>query len=290
MVFASCVGLCIVLLNCNDKSNSNPTSPSGSIEATETYSVSGNALTINIPAGANNYCDSNTLIVSPADSNVMQFEISGNTLKTYDPPDSNYSYSNPSLIIQTYSTFTRASGGPGLTGAWNLTSNGYNVLSGTPTASEKSSLDAEYTSVDYLSSFQIEFTGSTVIIRGNISYAEFFMMSWNMDFGVGGSADSARYAITLATVGANSVRMAGTITGEVVTLTFANNGDVTYSSGVQGHATGTYYAKPTSCPNSPPAWFQTFIQANAKPGPTLYKAHVKKKILNSWLHAGVRIN
>ena len=275
-VFASCLALCVVFLNCNDSNKSNPTSPSGIKDA---YSVSGNTLVLHIPAGTENYCDSNYLMISPADSSVMQFEISGNTLETFDPPDTNYyEYSDPNLILQTYDVFTRVSGGPGLTGVWSLTSEGDSVLRGALTTTEKAQLDSENSLQGSMSvgNMEVEFTGNTVIIQ--YSYAELFTTEWTSVYG-NGSADSL-LAITLSQVNGNTVRMTGAISGEVVTVTFSNQGDVTYSSSVASHAPSIVYGNPTSCPNDAPAWFNSFILANQKGGAPLAKVQKTKNTLN----------
>lgn len=265
MVFASCIVTCIIVLNCNDKSNSNPTSPSALVERTEDYSVSGNNLFLYIPAGANNYCDSITLIISPADTTVERFEISGTTLTTFDSPDSSGGYSDSTVIIQTYTVFNRVNGGPGLTGTWSLTRNSYNILRGTLTASEKSSLDSEST---FPGDAQIEFSDGIVHIRANVSYADVFMQTWK--------SIGAPFAITVLELSAAKVQMTGTMSGEVVTLTYDNSGNGTFSSSVPGHIPGTVYDRPASCPNSAPAWFESFLQANYTSSVTLSKGRIKR--------------
>jgi hypothetical protein len=260
-----------MLLSCNDNKNSNPTSPSGTVQTTENYSVSGSTLTFYTAAGASTYCYGDSLVVSQADSSVTQFQISGNTLTTFNDPDTNNygEYLDSNLVYQSYDVFTRISGGPGLTGSWSLTSIGYTVLRGSLTAAEKSSLDSEYSSTAPISNAVVEFSGNTVKIQMSLSYAEFFYSSLNSFYGTGSG-------ITLTMVGANAVRMTGTISGEVVTLTFANNGDETYSSSIQSHAATTVFVKPTTCPNDVPAWFTEFLQANENSGATLYKAEKRK--------------
>jgi hypothetical protein len=64
-------------------------------------------------------------------------------------------------------------------------------------------------------------------------------------------------------ISCSQVRLTGLTTDEVVTITWNADDDATYSSSTTGHATGTVYGNPTSCPNEAPDWFTEFLYDNA---------------------------
>jgi hypothetical protein len=68
--------------------------------------------------------------------------------------------------------------------------------------------------------------------------------------------------LTVVKISENKIRLTGNITGEVVTVTFSNLGNQTYSSSNPAHATGTWYRNPSSCPNIVPSWYDNFLSLN----------------------------
>jgi hypothetical protein len=110
-------------------------------------------------------------------------------------------------------------------------------------------------------------TATTVTVTTyDCEYADDFIDDWNWG---GASADSATYAVTVEMISCSQVRLTGLTTGEVVYVTWNASGDATDA----GHAAGTVYENPTSCPNEPPAWYESgFLGANYKTVPAAKKA------------------
>ena len=73
----------------------------------------------------------------------------------------------------------------------------------------------------------------------------------------------------------NTLELKGRENGETVRITY-NNEVTTYSSDMPGHALHRHFSEPETCPNEyTPAWYDEFLQANAKP--TFPKAGVGLK-------------
>jgi hypothetical protein len=71
--------------------------------------------------------------------------------------------------------------------------------------------------------------------------------------------DSAGFNGTAAELSCTQVRITGNTTGEQVTITWNNNGDMTYTSTDAAHAAYTYYQNPTSCPDDySPDWYYSY--------------------------------
>jgi hypothetical protein len=217
-------------------------------------------------AGMFNWCYGDSLVVSPAETTELEYSISGNKLTTFEPPDTNnQGYLDSNVVLQSYEVFSRIGSGTGIVGLWSIDSTGFTLLRGTLTDSERAQLDAQYSSPVSPGAIQIDLSGGLVTVYSTITPASSFIQS-QWDWNYGGGADSALYDIAVTQVNGTTVRMTGNKTGEVVTLVFASNGDETFSSSIPTNTTAVYYSNPTRCPNSEPAWYESFLTSNEKVG------------------------
>ena len=283
-----------VLFSCGKSGNyvTGPSNSNSTMTMTGTYRVSGDSIyvTMPIPADTSRYCNGDSLEVY-IDSAYTEpesgtpYSISNNTLTIIIPSDT--------IGYQlTYTeTFTRSGPGigTGVQGTWNATSTGYQVLYGTLPDSAKRSLDSMVVAANQRLassevSLQFIFSGTQfteVMSYKDISssgvWADDYVSSWtdcNYSYGM----DTCSYAVTVVKLTNSSVQLHGKTSGETVTISFSAAGDETYTSSDATHPAGTYYENPVSCPNSPPAWFSTFLTANAKTGLDLPKKSAQQMV------------
>jgi hypothetical protein len=76
--------------------------------------------------------------------------------------------------------------------------------------------------------------------------------------------DTTFIAITTKKVSCELIQFTGNLTGETVTLSWDSNRNITYSSNVAAHTSGTVFENPMQCPNIPPDWYGRFIKGNIK--------------------------
>ena len=264
-----------IFLFCSGTSNGVGPAPSQAMTMTGTYRVSGDSLyvTMNSQADTSTYCLGDSLEVqidsagtSGETGDVYSIVNNTMTLSQWDPYMSGSAYT-----VDMVATFNRVGMGSGLEGTWKLASEGYAVSSGTAPDSIKRYLDSQ--NVDFnsaLSSGQVsmQYTFSNNQITGTMSssidWADEYVKSWTSCSAGSYGMDTCSYNITVVKLSASSVQLKGKTSGETVTVTWNAQGDETFSSSNSAHATGTYYAKPKSCPNDVPTWFSDFIIANAK--------------------------
>jgi hypothetical protein len=268
-----------VLLSCGNSGGgvNGPSGINNSVTFTGTYRVSADSIYVAIitPADTARYCNGNSLVVgqiNPADTQPesgIPYSISNNTLTFTIPLDT--SAGQVALI----ETFTRSGFGIDVHGTWNATSISYQVLNGTLPDSTKRFLDSLVVAANQSLasgnvSTQYIFSGtqfteviSSKDMSSSYGWADYFVSSWtNCNYSSG--LDTCSYAVTVVKLSSSSVQLHGKTSGETVTITMSGAGDETYTSSDPTHHTGTYYAKPVSCPNSTPDWFTTFLSANAK--------------------------
>jgi len=228
----------------------------------------GDQLLINYPGGSidtQQYCDNSSLIIemdtSESDSDLLKYEISGNDLHLGISIDT-FEVPNDTLVLKSYIVFDRKTGSTGLVGVWVYSRSEYTVIDGTLSQEMQDLLD-RFTENMPFSYAQVEFTNSEIIVYAvGISPADQFVQDWNES---GTSPDSEKYDITIQKLNSNRLTMTGRKSGEIVTLTWNGNLDLTYSSNTSGHAPYTYYNKPVTCPNEPtPSWFDVFLSDNQK--------------------------
>jgi len=226
--------------------DSGPTGPGdGGSVTTETrvysYTVLGSTIIVSIPEDiySYSYCNGNTLETysdtSPAHDEPMPFVVSGDTLKFIEGTDT--------VVL------IRMGSGSGLIGQW--------YVADTDLQNGQVRLDITTSTL-------------TVTITVNNCYVDDFIDSWNC---CGTWADSASYDITVLKLSCTQVRLTGNISGEVVTISWDTDGNMTFTSNNTGHAAHTWYENPTSCPNFYPDWYYTdFLYMNPKNTPAAKRA------------------
>lgn len=222
------MGAGLVMWTCSKKSN--PSGPGGGDNGggntqTLTYYVSGTDIIATFPQEitAYSYCNGNSLVTE----NDTSYEY----ISTMP-----YSISGNTLtLIQSTDTayYDRSGTGSGLTGTWVVVSAPY----GWPS--------------------QLDVTATTIVATfsgPNSCYADDFMsFDW--------AYDSIGFNGTAQKISCSQVKVIGKTTGDTVTITWNDNGDMTYTSA--GHAAYTYYENPTSCPDDySPSWYYTFLGQN----------------------------
>jgi hypothetical protein len=249
------------------------------------YTVSGNKIIVSNPVHISSYryCFGDSLVTrydtSEASADTSIFEISGNTLRLIGGKDT---LDTSKAVFEYYTEMTRVGGGDGIVGTWALSGYTYRIVSGTPTAGETIRLDNlysnNYTESMYGLTYEYEITGTEInlYIDGEYDYAASFIETWNGKYSSPAYADSAWYAISVQKLSKNSVQLTGSISGEVVSISwsstsavsmFGSNYSITYTSSNAAHQPFTYYTNPQTCPNnSKPSWWTAFRSANAKPG------------------------
>lgn len=178
---------------------------------------------------------------------------------------------NSSTRYLTRMIYERTGSGNGLVGTWNATFRDSILplnVSESDTAiqrlrSETAKWSARYKETG--ASSQLEFTAAgTIVIRVKTgSPAKVEVLFWDRWYG-------DRYALTVKLTSSNTVTYSSSKTGEVVTVTFAANGDKTYTSTNPKRAPYTTREDPTDvsqCPSDP--WFYTFESENFKSSTTL---------------------
>lgn len=238
VVCAAAAGAALSLLLTCSKS-SNPTGPGGdSGIRTETYSYS--------------LLGSNNIIISFPERIDYWSSCNGNVLIAYRDTtpagiDTVFYYiSNDSLYISggvgNGGIFIRVGSGTGLAGQWS----------------------AAGTSQD--GPDQLDIGAATVMVTFMECYGDDFMENDAPDI------TSTYTHVSVVQLACNSVRLTGSTTGEVVTITWDNDGNMTYSSSNSQHASKTVYENPTLCPNDPPTWYTPFLTGNSSPQPLVKKA------------------
>lgn len=147
---------------------------------------------------------------------------------------------NDNLLVIEGDTLTRIGTGSGIQGVWSMAGFG-----------------------------TITIGASTITVSESYSYADMFIEEWDM-FPM---ADN----VTATKLSENMVQLTGSISGEVVTISWNAAGDVTYSSSNSQHATGVVYDNPTACPNDEPEWLLLFLDENESVALNKFAAPLKKE-------------
>jgi len=148
-----------------------------------------------------------------------------------------YYFSGDSLFVGNGWALIRAGSGSGLTGRWDMV----HWDQGGPD--------------------MVDISASTVIATFYNCHGTDFM-AYNSSY------IASHYThVSVAQLGCNTVRLTGSTTGEVVTLTWDSDGNMTYSSSDSLHASKIVYENPATCPNNPPDWYNLFLTGNSAPGP-----------------------
>jgi hypothetical protein len=183
------------------------------------------------------YCNGVMLVTTfdttLADTSCITYTLSGNTLTL--------TTTGPYFVYTV--VLARVGAGSGLVGTWEA----HDPLS-----------NAE---------MQVVFTATTVStdLSGTSSQPvplcqadQYFMSSW--------PSDSINFNISAMRISCNGVRITGNITGEVVTMTWDNSGNKTYTSTDGTHAAYTWLTNPVLCPNDlyPDWYYPGFLAANPR--------------------------
>ena len=201
---------------------------------TLTYTVLGDSITITMPQQiyANTYCNGNTLAIRYDTSlgwiQTMWFNVSVNTLSLDQGGN--------------IATLTRVGSGTGLIGTW------------TPDIPGSDMPDT------------LIFDATTITVYGtggNSCPADNYLQyRWYWDT----SSQNGNLNGTIVELSCTQVRITGNVTGEQVTITWASNGDMTYTSTSTNpvRTPHTWYENPTSCPNNDsPDWWWTQYPDNS---------------------------
>ena len=249
-----------------------PTTPDESM----TYTLSGNNIIMYSPARIDSYkyCNGTTLVAnydtSEAGYDTVAYTLTSNTLTVKGVGGSNGgNFTDPTAVVVYDMVFTRQGTGTSLVGSWKSSSQEYRLVSGTLTAAERQQLDslivaynAEIAAGSYT---ELIITASKIDVynHGSMDYnwVDNFLEMWNMG---GPYSDSALFDIAVTKVSVSVIRLTGNKTAEVVTITYVEGVGEIYSSSTVANVKDTVYENPASCPNSPPAWFYTFQQANMR--------------------------
>lgn len=252
------------------------------LEQTNLYTISGDTLSLISPEQIMSwsYCYDDSLIASsdtfPMDTFPLQFQVSGNELSLtyFEVTDSILSSTEDTVIFTLRMILSRLTGASGLIGRWLLNRIDYVEISGQLTQTDIKHLDIFYGD-SHIEQYEYGFNSDgTVDVKANLNfsvwYVNNFIEFWNEGFNNHSPSDSSIYDITVEKINDSTVRLTGRITNELVTISWNTDGDgpynddVTYSSSVSTHATRTIYDNPTTCPNEPPAWYDSFLTMNAK--------------------------
>lgn len=187
--------------------------------------------------------------------------------------------------------YLRTAPGPGITGHYRFSSYTGRTLSGNYTWAPGSMKDY-YTFVgqSYVALFEepptLVVTDHELATYGSLTFGKRFLFEW-----CNGSAktwlldtlpDSALYKVATSVTRDQAI-LTGGVTGEVVTLSFgrtqspweptALNADVLYRSSDTSHQQVMVYATGgLHCPNTPPSWYDEFLEANRRP-PVAKRVH-----------------
>gem|GEM_PF-2829449 len=234
--------------------------------------------TMTTPASIDTFreCHDTTLVTvidtTPAETetDTAVYELNGNVLTIVEEQDT-----IGSAVVQEISVFKRKGSGTGLEGVWQFDSAGYKVISGTLAADDKAELDGEMVENNAM----LDAMGMEILLTSNeIKFYVSPNMAPIMMIAFQELMQDTCLDAAIAPVSATSVKITGNKSGEIVTITFTQvsgikiNMDmdylpvnITYSSSDAGHATHTYYANPTQCPNEiMPDWLMEFYLKNYK--------------------------
>jgi hypothetical protein len=296
LMLASVVTVMAGFLSCGDKGNTiyGPDGSKQTMTMTGTYRISGDSIYVAVtyPADTNRYCNGANLVVhidtaytQPESGIPYVISNSTLTLTATDPYMNGAGYT-----IAMVMTLTRVGPGTGMQGTWNFVSETYSVLSGTAPDSIKRDLDALNAEISQRIASG-EFAGQYIFSGNQFSSVSSYAFNWADDFVSSWtdcnpnyySTDTCTYAVTVVKLSSSSVRLLGKTSGETVTVTWNAAGDETYTSSDSTHHAGTYYVNPASCPNTIPAWYNTFLSDNPKPA--LLKKSVQQIIPKKPPHA-----
>jgi hypothetical protein len=253
----------------------NTVTPVGELVTTGTYTqttIGGKTaiiLTVNSPLSIDTSADCNGDILeveydtTPAQTSIdtTVYELNGNQLVILE---SGYDTIETAVILGT-TCLTRKGTGTTITGVWHMDSISYRIISGTLSTADKAELDAEIAQQNvFMKSIlvDIQLTGTEMKYYVSYQMSEILLQS----FLVQAEFFDTCLAMTYAVSGANSIKITGGLSGEVVTITMdAKTQDMTYTSSVAGHAEYTDYGTPVSCPNEGmPEWYEDFLVDNFK--------------------------
>jgi hypothetical protein len=228
---AAALGAAFLLLTCSKKNPAGPDEEGNNNQTVQTYLYTKTlaTITVSIPQGIDTtrYCD------PLADTLVTAYDTVPAHVKIFP-----YVISAAGDTLTIYDTidFMRSGTGSGLIGSW--------------------------ISISTVEDFPIRlaFTDTAVAMTfENVPYCyadDFIDYDWALD--------SASYAVSLQRVSCTQVRLTGDSTHEVVTITWNNSGDKTFSSSDPGHVQHTWYENPASCPNeeNPDWYYAEFLNGN----------------------------
>ncbi|HKP95356.1 MAG TPA: hypothetical protein VJ385_06320 [Fibrobacteria bacterium] len=263
------------LTGCLSDSSGETATPSLAASGTTPYSVSGEWILNPAHDDTGFYCSGNTLdsevYENGADS--VRFKIAGEKLSIYHSSDT----ARSGAVVEWISVYTRSGAGSGLEGTWTATDEGYQVVSGTLTAAEKTEHDSDLMWSKHYSSYKtvsVRFANGIITSSFDLNTAALFMERWNgIAPGQVDQPDSAQFDMTARAVDKYTVEFKGRKTGETVRVTTSPIDDKTYVSDQSAHAIHRYYGKPKTCPNEvEPLWYREFQTGNSKPAEAVRKS------------------
>jgi hypothetical protein len=283
---ALCGLLCFIstaiIINCKNKDNPVATTPSGILSEKDIYSTTGNKLAIKSEPIIRIYCSDSTLAhdTSEGYSDTIEYIVSNNRLEFI--LEGTDTLSSGAIVKDEVMAFTRKGSGSGIKDVWILTNYEYKLLYGIPTADEIATLNEHLDNGRkelIYEKTEIEFTDNNMLVYITKDFAAEFIRDWNED--IDGSnqtmiqtdtgwalvwdSDSTIYNIKVEEVNSFTAKLTGNISGEIVTITWNEKRDKTYTSSNPVNLAHTYYLEPTVCPNLlRPNWYYTFKTANKK--------------------------
>ena len=241
---ATIVALALMQISCPGNNGGNPADsgvPGGTLASSYPYiaTVSTIVLTVN-----KNVCDVDTL-KHVADM-TLTYQLNGDTLFLTggNIPGVASSESSGSGIV----VLVRQGHGSGLVGNWQWVG-----------GKDSASAPVDTTMSSLMNYMVTQFTATQMSTYNLKSTADIWYDTYVAMF-----AMLPGYHITVAKPTDTTVTFAGGISGEVMKITCpADNQSLIYSSTNPLHQTYTYYANPTSCPNTAtPDWYIDFLVAN----------------------------
>jgi len=285
-----------IIMNCKNKDNPVAATPSGILSETDTYSVTGNKLAIKSEPYIRTYCHNDNLVQDTSEGyeDTIEYVVSNNRLEFITKGTD--TLLSGAIVNDVVMVFTRKGSGSDIKGIWIQTGYEYKVLFGTPTADEivtlNDNLKTERRELTYLT-IELEVTDNNIFVYMTNDFATEFICDWNEDIDGTNQTmmqtdtgwvfiwdpDSTIYNIKVEKINSLSVKLTGNISGEIVTITWNDKKDRTYSSSNPTNLAHTYYRNPTICPNlSRPDWYYSFKVANKKTNYP-YKVRARAKIV-----------
>jgi hypothetical protein len=246
------------------------------------YTVSQDTIFMRLPSDTTWNCfgDGPGMEIDDPETDSTLFSISGNRLRLFDKLDTIPAYEDGEemgSVVRRHTQFLRVGGGSRLEGRWQWEANGYEVFSGALNAESKAEMERSQElmriQLQYIQ-IELELSQGKAWGRSKGNFAGLFQARWNgeLEWDSLDRPDSARYNIEVKTIGQDTVRLKGNVTGEIVTLTFHNPYGYTnrYTSDNPDRIPYSDVEAYRDC--NVDTWFDEFKSENGKAGEIFKKA------------------